>query len=90
MRVMPVGKRSARGAMVVLLLVPQKIPQDVNTRELHAARRWMDWPNRESIPLPKPIDRRAGHPDPFWEVIKIDNCWQLARESGSVFPFSLA
>jgi len=50
----------------------------------------MDRPNWKSIPLSKPTDRRAGHSNPFREIIQIDNRWHLARKSGSIFPFSLA
>ena len=71
--------------MVVLLLFSQKITQDVNTRELYPACRRMDRPNRKSISLPKPINCRARHANPFRQIIQIDDRWEFARESDAYF-----
>jgi hypothetical protein len=73
-----------------LLLVPQQIAQNIDARELHSACRGRQRPNRKPIPLPQPIDGRAGHADPLWEVIDLDDPREFACKPSGIFSFRLA
>jgi len=62
----------------------------VDAGELHPAGRRGQRLNRKSIALSKSIDRRAGHADPFREIINFDHRRQLVRKPGGVLAFCLA
>src|SRR3954465_13031143 len=90
MRVMPVGKQSARGAMVrSTLSVVEDTARCQHPRTARAG--WLDGSAELEIDSAAEADRSSrgtfqsisgDHPNRYR--------WHLARKSGSIFPFSLA